>query len=165
MEIKWIKPFKSIPIKFPVFIIHTDRFIPKRYSGYNVAGFIILIRNKSKNDIPLLKHELTHSKQFFKNPILYSISMLINIISGTVYFSFFDKFLQKAYECELEAYANQLLEISKISIYDFSFYLGYFSYFIVENYNFSKYLKLTEEEVTYSLYKEYTKKREVSIDE
>lgn len=50
-------------------IFYTDRFIPTRFAGFTV-GPIVLIRPGYKTDEGLLHHELTHVKQYWKNPLM-----------------------------------------------------------------------------------------------
>ena len=50
------------------FTFYTDSFIPARFGG-TTYGIFVFIRPKYKNDIGMLKHELTHVKQFWRNPL------------------------------------------------------------------------------------------------
>ena len=59
--------------KFPPIInVYTNCCVPKRFSGFNV-GFINFIRPNVINDKGLINHEITHAKQFWKNPIKYCL--------------------------------------------------------------------------------------------
>ncbi len=74
-------------------IIFTDSFIPTRFAGYTIGPFN-LIRPKYKNDIGLIEHEKTHSKQFWNT---LGVAMLLYTFSKTY-----------RYKYELEAYRVQL---------------------------------------------------------
>jgi len=50
-------------------VIYTDRFIPNRFAAYEFGPFVF-IRPKYKNDLGLLHHELTHVRQFWRNPLM-----------------------------------------------------------------------------------------------
>lgn len=55
----------------------TDRFIPKRFDGFNL-GPIILIRPGFKNDRGLLEHELVHVRQFYRTFGLFGLLHLFS---------------------------------------------------------------------------------------
>lgn len=47
---------------------YTNLFIPSRFLGVTFGPFIF-IRPKGKDDNGILQHELTHVKQFWRNPL------------------------------------------------------------------------------------------------
>jgi hypothetical protein len=50
-------------------VLYTDLFIPARFEAYTI-GPVVFIRPRSKDkDMGLLQHELTHVKQFWRNPL------------------------------------------------------------------------------------------------
>jgi len=75
------------------FVFYTDLFVPKAHGAVTYA-FFVLIRPKYEGNRPLLEHELTHVRQFWRTfglfPFLYLISK---------------KYRLKA---EVEAYRTQL---------------------------------------------------------
>jgi hypothetical protein len=77
----------------PVFVFYTDKFIKPQHGGISLAIFCF-IRPKYKSDEGLLQHELTHSRQFYRNPILH-----------LCLYRFWDKY---KLECEVEGYKVQL---------------------------------------------------------
>jgi hypothetical protein len=92
--------------KPPAIVIWTNKLIPSRFGGYNL-GFINLIRPSSKNDKGLLYHELTHTKQFWRNPIVYCLGRWLK------FFKFLPERIRnwskrKTFEFECESYAVQL---------------------------------------------------------
>jgi len=96
--------YKSI---LPILIFVNDKFVPKRFAGYNV-GFVNFVKRKYINDIPLVCHEVFHSVQFWKNPIKYMLGRWLK------YIPFLPKKIkdwskQKTLEFETEAYAVQVL--------------------------------------------------------
>jgi hypothetical protein len=75
------------------FVFYTNWFIPARF-GADTYGPFVFVRPKYKGtDEGLLQHELTHVKQFWRNPLF-----------GLAYF--FSK--NARYKYELEAYRVQL---------------------------------------------------------
>ena len=50
------------------FTFYTDLFIPARFGGITY-GIFIFLRPKYKNDNGILQHELTHVRQFYRNPL------------------------------------------------------------------------------------------------
>ena len=50
-------------------VFYTDLLIPERFAGMTLGPFVF-IRPSYKDDIGLLNHELTHVKQFWKNPLM-----------------------------------------------------------------------------------------------
>ena len=72
-------------------VIYTN-FMPAKFDGF-AFGPIVLIRPKNRDDKGMLAHELTHVKQFWRNP-LYGL------------FSTFSKKHRQKYE--VEAYRAQL---------------------------------------------------------
>ena len=73
-------------------IFYTNLFIPARFHAYTV-GPIILIRPTHKSNVGLVQHELTHVKQFYRNP-LFGIWYLVSQTARLKY--------------EAEAYREQL---------------------------------------------------------
>lgn len=65
MKIKFV--YKILP----VLVLYTDNLDPK-WGGYCYGPFI-KIRNKYKDDIGLLEHELTHSKQVYRTIFLHGL--------------------------------------------------------------------------------------------
>jgi hypothetical protein len=102
-------------------VYYTDKFIPERFAAYTI-GFVVLIRPRSKNDVGLLYHELTHVKQFWHNPLM-----------GLFYK--FSKASRQKYE--VEAYKVQLTYKPDKEVYK-SLYAQYLS----TNYN----LDITKEQ-------------------
>ena len=75
-------------------VISTDNefLIPKKFAGMTYL-VLIFIKPEYKNDFGLLHHEMTHVKQFYKNPL----------------HSFLYKFSKKyRLKSEVEAYKEQL---------------------------------------------------------
>lgn len=101
-------------------VFYTDTIVPNNSAGCAIACFIF-IRPNYKDDVGLFYHELTHVKQFYKNPLLH----------GLLY-SFSKSYRLK---CEVEAYKEQLkyYDISKVDL---------FAGYIVNDYN----LNITLEE-------------------
>ncbi len=56
-------------------VFYTNLFIPSRFSAYTY-GFIVVVRPESKGNEALLQHELTHVKQFWRNPLTGLFYML-----------------------------------------------------------------------------------------
>ena len=54
------------------FIIVTDLLIPSRFDALTIAC-VVLVREKSQDDLALITHELTHVGQFWSNPLFYGI--------------------------------------------------------------------------------------------
>ena len=106
-----IKFFKKI---LPIIVVFTNCCIPKRFSGYNV-GFINFIRPEYKNDIGLVKHEMLHSVQFWRNPATYCLGRWLK------YFKFLPKKIliwskKKTFDFECEAYGYQLFIYKKFNL-------------------------------------------------
>ena len=77
---------------FPVPVFYVSR-LGDGFAGKSF-GFFILIKKLYKNDIGLLKHELMHCKQFYRTLGIHA---------------FLYKFSRPyRYQCELEAYKEQL---------------------------------------------------------
>lgn len=49
----------------PAFVFHTDKIIKSHFDAM-AFGPVILIRKSWKDNIPLLKHELVHVKQYYR---------------------------------------------------------------------------------------------------
>jgi hypothetical protein len=78
----------------PHIVLYTDWFIPsKNYAAYS-WGPIICIRKKHELDEPLLAHEQTHSKQFWRTFGTHGIWYMLK--------------KSYRYKSELEAYAVQI---------------------------------------------------------
>ena len=92
-------------------IFYTNFLIPARFAGITI-GPVVFIRPNYKDDVGLLNHELTHVKQFWKNPLM-----------GLLYQ--FNKKYRLRYEAE--AYNTQLKYASGR--------LDLFAGFLVNNYN------------------------------
>lgn len=93
-------------------VFYTDKFIPKGLDACT-RSIVVLIRPSFKNDISLLKHELTHVKQFYRNPL------------HALFYNFSKSYRLK---CEIEAYKEQLKYCHPINI-------NHFAYLISNNYN------------------------------
>jgi hypothetical protein len=92
-------------------VFYTDRLIPDRFAGTTFGPFVF-IRPNYKNDAGLLNHELTHVKQFWKNPLmvlLYQFSKTYRL-----------RYEAEAYKTQLE-YAPGRLDL--------------FAGYLVNNYN------------------------------
>lgn len=76
----------------PVIVIYTDK-LPEGSIGIT-KGILIKINKKFKNDNALLKHEITHVKQFYRTLGWHYIKIR--------------KSMDYRYKCEVEAYAEQL---------------------------------------------------------
>ena len=81
-------------IKFVFKVLPTLVFYGSKVDGGKTRGIFIRINKKYLNDRGLLEHELTHVKQFYKLPIIHSLLYLL--------------IKNYRYECELEAYVEQL---------------------------------------------------------
>jgi len=106
-----IRFFKKI---LPILVFFIDCCIPKRFSGYNV-GFINFVRPKYKSDVGLVKHEMFHSVQFWKNPATYCLGRWLK------YLAFLPKRIvswskQKTFQFECEAYGYQLFIYKKLNL-------------------------------------------------
>lgn len=114
MRIKFIYKIIIVPI------FYTEILLPKNAAGVS-RGFFVIINPKYKNDIGLLEHELTHSRQFWKYGLI--------VHSLRYYFS-------KEYrlKCEVEAYKEQL-KFPPASENP-ERYLDKYASYISENYNF-----------------------------
>jgi hypothetical protein len=75
------------------FIFQTNQFIPKRFSAYTFACFI-LVRPEHRDNKPLIEHEKVHVHQFWRTLGLNGM------------FYLFSK--KKKLEYEVEAYKKQL---------------------------------------------------------
>jgi hypothetical protein len=94
------------------FVFYTNWFIPARF-GATTYGPFVFVRPKYKGtDEGLLQHELTHVKQFWRNPLF-----------GLWYF--FSK--NARYKYELEAYRVQLKYYTDNRA-------GTFAWYLVNNY-------------------------------
>jgi hypothetical protein len=135
--------------KYPVFVIYTDRFIPKDKAGY-CFGFLVFIRKRYRDDICLLQHELTHVEQFYKTLgfalLLWNLNNipLIKKISDYVIFK---------HECE--AYARQLYCCMKRG-YDFNRTLEYFVDFVYNRYGLDK-KKYTKQRIKEEILRKYSR--------
>lgn len=70
MKIVWLG-FK------PAIVLYSNWLVPKRYAG-RVFLMLVLIRKCRSGNEGVLQHELTHVKQFYRNPlwpILYMVSV------------------------------------------------------------------------------------------
>jgi hypothetical protein len=56
-------------------ILYTN-LVPKPHAAYTI-GPLILIRPEYRDDIGLLEHERTHVRQFWANPLRYSLSFFV----------------------------------------------------------------------------------------
>jgi len=101
-------------------VFYTNKLIPKGLDGCSRL-FFIFIHPSYKDDVGMLHHELTHVKQFYRNPLLHGFLYLFN----------------KSYrlKSEVEAYKEQLKYCNPIN-------LNHFAYLISNNYN----LNITIEE-------------------
>lgn len=114
MKIKFV--YKILP----VLVLYTDNLDPK-WGGYCYGPFI-KIRNKYKDDIGLLEHELTHSKQVYRTIFLHGL-----------FYKFSETYRVKS---EVEAYKVQASYYS-----DTMGSYNWMSDVILEKYNISKYNK------------------------
>ena len=73
-------------MNLPRITIVTDRFLPDWVAARTI-GLVVLVRPKYKDDIPLLKHEYTHVKQWYK---WTSLSFLLFLILGLALPSYTD---------------------------------------------------------------------------
>jgi len=81
-------------IKFVFSILPAFVFYGTKVDGGEARGMIIRINEKYLSDRGILEHELVHVRQFYKLPIIHSLFYLL--------------IKSYRYECELEAYAEQL---------------------------------------------------------
>lgn len=107
----------------PVLVHYTEKFIKPQHGGISLACFVF-IRPKYKNDNGLLQHELTHSKQFYRNPLHLFL------------YKFSDKYKLKA---EVEGYKVQLDYYPNLNRNDL---IDLFAGFIADRYG----LKISKEE-------------------
>jgi hypothetical protein len=56
-------------------VFYTNRFIPSRFTAYTF-GFVVFVRPKAKDNEALLQHELTHVRQFWRNPLSGLLGMV-----------------------------------------------------------------------------------------
>ena len=80
-------------VRIEMKVIYTNFLIPKRFDAYNLI-IVCLIRPEFKNDNALYEHELTHNRQWKREPFTYPFKYL------------FSK--PYRYKMELEAYTAQL---------------------------------------------------------
>ena len=81
----------------PVLLIKAPWLVPKRFDAMNYGLFVAFkeaIKYKSSAYAPLVQHELEHTKQFFKLPILHPLLYALS--------------KQYRYKSELDAYVKQL---------------------------------------------------------
>ena len=74
----------------PVLVIYVNSM--KKFAGFSY-GPVVKIRKSHKDDVGLLQHELTHSKQWYRTLGLWWLLY---------------RFAKRCYRYELEAYAVQL---------------------------------------------------------
>lgn len=114
MKIKFV--YKILP----VLVLYTDNLDPK-WGGYCYGPFI-KIRNRYKEDIGLLEHELTHSRQTYRTFFLHGL-----------FYKFIESYRVKS---EVEAYKVQASYYqNKESSY------SWMADAIMSKYNVSKYNK------------------------
>jgi len=146
------KLYKKI---FPIIVIFTDDFIPKRFSGYNI-GFINFIRPDYSHDDCLIQHEIRHSKQFWNNPIKYILGRWLK------YFKFLPRCItkwseRKTFEFECEAYGEQLACIRRKFTSDeqVNKYLEIFASYVVTKYNLTGFTFDEASKLIYRYFKKY----------
>lgn len=106
----------------PVLCFIQKALVPSKYNAKNYGFFIAFDSKYSFNDVALVQHELQHSKQFFRLPLLHSLLYR------------FSK--EYRYKSELEAYAVQLSNYSREEQFTL---LDYFTKMIYTKYNLSGY--------------------------
>lgn len=103
-------------------VIPTDIFIPKRFAAYTY-GFLILVRPKHKDDMPLIEHEKVHVRQFWR---YFGMSGLLYMFSKKYRLKF-----------EVEAFRRQLELVREPQSAK-----KLFAFYLASNYN----LDITKEE-------------------
>lgn len=106
----------------PVLCFVQKALVPGKFNARNYGFFIAFDSKYSFNSTGLMQHELEHSKQFYRLPVLHALLY---------------KFSKEyRYRAELEAYAVQLSNYSREEQLTL---LDYFSKVIYTKYNLSGY--------------------------
>lgn len=111
----------------PVLLIHAPLLVPERFAAMNYALFVAFKNSYSLEDIPLVQHELQHTKQFFRLPVLHPLLYALS--------------KQYRYKSELEAYA---LQIRSYPIYQQPRLCAVFANSLYKNYNLQGYKTLEQ---------------------
>ena len=104
----------------PVLLVQSSLLVPKRFDA-KCFGPLIAFKNKhSFNDSALVQHELEHSKQSYRLPVLHFLLYMLS--------------KEYRYKSELDAFVMQLKYYSKAEQLSL---VSYFTSLIYQNYNLS----------------------------
>ena len=111
----------------PVLLVQSSLLVPRKFDA-QCYGPLIAFKNKhSFNDTALVQHELEHSKQSYRLPVLHFLLYMLS--------------KQYRYKSELEAYA---LQIRSYPIYQQPRLCAVFANSLYKNYNLQGYKTLEQ---------------------
>lgn len=86
----------------PNIVIFSSLLVPKRFAAYSY-GPIIFVKPEYKDDIPLIHHEQTHSRQFWRTFGTHGLRYMLS--------------KEYRFKSEVEAYGEQIKKMLELKMY------------------------------------------------